>query len=69
MTTEYKPQSEPEYAGRIVTFKFRIPFDGGPADICERMIRERITHSLLNSLSEIHPDIRSQVSKEKWVGA
>jgi len=47
---------------RYVTFQFTIPFDGGAADTAERMIRERITHTLLNSLSLIHPDIRARVS-------
>lgn len=67
--TASNQQREPEYDGRVLTFKFRIPFDGGPADVCERMIRERITHSLLNSLSSIHPDVHSQVFTEKYVGS
>lgn len=46
---------------RIVEFSFSIPFGGKPADTCEQMIREHITRTLLNSLSEIHPDIRCSI--------
>jgi hypothetical protein len=48
--------------GRSVSFTFYIPFYGGPARVCEETIREHVTHSLLNSLSEIHPDIRCEVT-------
>jgi hypothetical protein len=46
---------------RVVEFSFSIPFAGKPADTCEQMLRGHITRSLLNSLSEIHPDIRCSI--------
>ena len=46
---------------RIVEFSFSIPFGGKAADTCEQMIREHITHTLLNTLFSIHPDIRCSI--------
>lgn len=68
MSAEHKPHQAPTDDGRVVTFSFTIPFNGGPADICERMIRDAITKRLLNSLSEVHPDIRARVYTERYVG-
>lgn len=49
---------------RKVRFAFEIPFGGNPADTCEKSIRDHVTYSLLNSLSEIHPDIRCTIEVE-----
>lgn len=43
-----------------LTYTFSIPFRGGPAETCMKMIDSIITNSLLNSLSNIHPDISAQ---------
>jgi hypothetical protein len=61
MPTPDRSAAQTYEKSRIVEFSFSIPFAGKPADTCEEMLREHITRSLLNSLSEIHPDIRCSI--------
>ena len=56
----------PRDPGRKIQYSFYIPFAGNPADICEEMIDQAVTQALLNSLAEIHPDIRWMRDVTEW---
>jgi hypothetical protein len=47
---------------RDVEFRFVIPFGGEAAETCEGVIRDAVTHHLLNSLSVIHPSITCEIA-------
>ena len=47
---------------RKLVVTFDVPFGGQPADTCVQMLRDGMA-PLLNSLSEIHPDITVKVAE------